>query len=186
MPGATSSAATASSTTRRSWPTRCWRVAPSEWRSSTSTSTTATGRSRSSGSAPTCCTSASTATPLGSTRTSTASPPSAVPAMATGRPSTFRCRRHRWRRYLAALDEGLAAIRAFDPDAPFVVSLGFDTYHADPICNLGFGPRTTPGSARIAALRAGRGPPGGRLRDRCARRERGRLPRMPCARCPAP
>jgi acetoin utilization deacetylase AcuC-like enzyme len=38
--------------------------------------------------------------------------------------------------YLAALAEGLGAIRAFDPDAPLVVSLGFDTYHADPICNL--------------------------------------------------
>lgn len=38
--------------------------------------------------------------------------------------------------YLGALDEGLAAIRAFDADAPLVVSLGFDTYHADPICNL--------------------------------------------------
>ena len=38
--------------------------------------------------------------------------------------------------YLAALDEGLAAIRAFDADAPLVLSLGFDTYHADPICNF--------------------------------------------------
>jgi acetoin utilization deacetylase AcuC-like enzyme len=38
--------------------------------------------------------------------------------------------------YLSALDEGLDAIRAFAPDAPLVVSLGFDTYHADPICNL--------------------------------------------------
>jgi acetoin utilization deacetylase AcuC-like enzyme len=39
--------------------------------------------------------------------------------------------------YLAALTEGLDAIRAFDADTPLVVSLGFDTYHADPICNLG-------------------------------------------------
>jgi acetoin utilization deacetylase AcuC-like enzyme len=38
--------------------------------------------------------------------------------------------------YLAALAEGLDAIRAFEPDAPLVVSLGFDTYHADPICDL--------------------------------------------------
>jgi acetoin utilization deacetylase AcuC-like enzyme len=38
--------------------------------------------------------------------------------------------------YLSALAEGLAAIRAFDADAPLVISLGFDTYHADPICNL--------------------------------------------------
>jgi acetoin utilization deacetylase AcuC-like enzyme len=38
--------------------------------------------------------------------------------------------------YRAALDEALAAIRDFDPDAPLIVSLGFDTYHADPICDL--------------------------------------------------
>lgn len=38
--------------------------------------------------------------------------------------------------YLAALAEGLDAIRDFDADAPLVVSLGFDTFHADPICNL--------------------------------------------------
>jgi acetoin utilization deacetylase AcuC-like enzyme len=39
-------------------------------------------------------------------------------------------------RYLAALDEALDAIRAFDADAPLVISLGFDTYHADPIGTL--------------------------------------------------
>jgi acetoin utilization deacetylase AcuC-like enzyme len=39
-------------------------------------------------------------------------------------------------RYLAALAEALDAVRAFDPDAPLIVSLGFDTYHADPISNL--------------------------------------------------
>jgi acetoin utilization deacetylase AcuC-like enzyme len=38
--------------------------------------------------------------------------------------------------YLSALTDGLDAIVAFDPDAPLVLSLGFDTYHADPICNL--------------------------------------------------
>jgi len=38
--------------------------------------------------------------------------------------------------YLAALTDGLHAIATFDPDAPLVLSLGFDTYHADPICNL--------------------------------------------------
>ena len=38
--------------------------------------------------------------------------------------------------YLAALEEGLDAIRAFAPDAPLIVSLGFDTYHADPICTF--------------------------------------------------
>ena len=54
--------------------------------------------------------------------------------------------------YLAALDEGLAAIRAFDADAPLVISLGFDTYHADPICNLGL---VTEDYARIGAAIAG-------------------------------
>ncbi|MEA2652339.1 MAG: hypothetical protein QOI85_2060 [Chloroflexota bacterium] len=38
--------------------------------------------------------------------------------------------------YLAALADGLEAIATFDPDAPLVLSLGFDTFHADPICNL--------------------------------------------------
>jgi len=38
--------------------------------------------------------------------------------------------------YLAALEAALTAIGDFEPDAPLVVSLGFDTYHADPICNL--------------------------------------------------
>jgi acetoin utilization deacetylase AcuC-like enzyme len=38
--------------------------------------------------------------------------------------------------YLAALDRALDAIAAFDPHAPLVLSLGFDTYHADPICTL--------------------------------------------------
>ena len=56
--------------------------------------------------------------------------------------------------YLAALDEGLAAIRAFDADAPLVVSLGFDTYHADPICNLGL---ATEDYARIGSAIAGLG-----------------------------
>ena len=38
--------------------------------------------------------------------------------------------------YLATLGEALDAIRAFDADAPLVVSLGFDTDRADPIGNL--------------------------------------------------
>ena len=38
--------------------------------------------------------------------------------------------------YLTALDDGLAAIAGFEPDAPLVVSVGFDTYHSDPICDL--------------------------------------------------
>jgi acetoin utilization deacetylase AcuC-like enzyme len=58
--------------------------------------------------------------------------------------------------YLAALDEALAAIRAFDADAPLVVSLGFDTYHADPICNLAL---QTDDYARIGAAIAGLGMP---------------------------
>jgi acetoin utilization deacetylase AcuC-like enzyme len=49
--------------------------------------------------------------------------------------------------YVAALDEALDAIRAFEADAPLVVSLGFDTYHADPICNLAL---RTPDYATIA------------------------------------
>lgn len=58
--------------------------------------------------------------------------------------------------YLAALDEALGAIRAFDADAPLVVSLGFDTYHADPICNLGL---VTDDYARIGAAIATLGMP---------------------------
>ena len=38
--------------------------------------------------------------------------------------------------YLGALADGLDAIRDFAADAPLVISLGFDTYHEDPICNL--------------------------------------------------
>lgn len=38
--------------------------------------------------------------------------------------------------YGGALDEALEAVAAFDPDAPLVLSLGLDTYHADPICDL--------------------------------------------------
>jgi len=38
--------------------------------------------------------------------------------------------------YVAALAEGLDAIRAFEPDAPLILSLGFDTYQADPICDF--------------------------------------------------
>ncbi|MDQ4034542.1 MAG: histone deacetylase family protein [Chloroflexota bacterium] len=38
--------------------------------------------------------------------------------------------------YLAALGDALDAIRDFDADAPLILSLGFDTYYADPICNL--------------------------------------------------
>jgi acetoin utilization deacetylase AcuC-like enzyme len=50
--------------------------------------------------------------------------------------------------YLGALREGLETIARFDADAPLVVSLGFDTYHADPICNLAL---VTDDYARIGA-----------------------------------
>jgi acetoin utilization deacetylase AcuC-like enzyme len=58
--------------------------------------------------------------------------------------------------YLEALDEGLGAIRAFDADAPLVVSLGFDTYHTDPICNLAL---QTDDYARIGSAIASLGMP---------------------------
>ena len=54
--------------------------------------------------------------------------------------------------YLAALDEGLDAIRAFEPDAPLVISLGFDTYHLDPISDLAL---RTDDYARIGSAIAG-------------------------------
>lgn len=56
--------------------------------------------------------------------------------------------------YLTALDVALDAITDFDPDAPVVVSLGFDTYHADPIANLALHTDDYARiGARIAALR---------------------------------
>jgi acetoin utilization deacetylase AcuC-like enzyme len=58
--------------------------------------------------------------------------------------------------YLATLDEALDAIRGFDADAPLVVSLGFDTYHADPICNLSL---QTDDYGRIGAAIASLGMP---------------------------
>ncbi len=57
---------------------------------------------------------------------------------------------------LAALADGLDAIRDFDADAPLVVSLGFDTYHADPIANLAL---RTEDYARIGAAVANLGMP---------------------------
>jgi acetoin utilization deacetylase AcuC-like enzyme len=56
--------------------------------------------------------------------------------------------------YLAALDEGLATIAAFDADAPLVISLGFDTYHTDPISNLAL---ETDDYARVAGAVAALG-----------------------------
>ncbi|MGH2401782.1 MAG: histone deacetylase family protein [Candidatus Limnocylindria bacterium] len=58
--------------------------------------------------------------------------------------------------YLAALADALDAIRDFDADAPLIVSLGFDTYHADPICNLAL---RTDDYARIGAVVAALGLP---------------------------
>ena len=58
--------------------------------------------------------------------------------------------------YLAALADGLDAIRTFDPDAPLVISLGFDAYHADPISNLAL---QTADYSRIGSEIAGLGLP---------------------------
>jgi acetoin utilization deacetylase AcuC-like enzyme len=38
--------------------------------------------------------------------------------------------------YAAALADALAAVADFRPDSPLIVSLGFDTFHADPICEF--------------------------------------------------
>ena len=87
--------------------------------------------------------------------------------------------------YLATLDEALEAIRGFDPDAPIILSLGFDTYHADPICNLAL--RTDDyariGSAIASLGKRGRRHPGGWVCDRRARRERRCHPRCPARDC---
>jgi len=50
--------------------------------------------------------------------------------------------------YLAALDMGLKAIRDHDPDAPVVLSLGFDTFYRDPIADFAI---TTDDYRRIGA-----------------------------------
>jgi acetoin utilization deacetylase AcuC-like enzyme len=50
--------------------------------------------------------------------------------------------------YLAALEVGLRAIRDHDPDAPIVVSLGFDTFYRDPIADFAI---TTDDYRRIGA-----------------------------------
>ena len=50
--------------------------------------------------------------------------------------------------YLAALETGLQAIRDHDPDAPLVLSLGFDTFERDPIADLAI---TTDDYRRIGA-----------------------------------
>jgi acetoin utilization deacetylase AcuC-like enzyme len=55
--------------------------------------------------------------------------------------------------YVASLDEACALIVRFAPDAPLIVSLGFDTYAGDPICDLGLRTQDYGAvAARIASL----------------------------------
>ena len=54
------------------------------------------------------------------------------------------------------MSRGEPVIRRFEPDAPLVVSLGFDTYHTDPISNLAL---QTDDYARIGSAIAALGRP---------------------------
>ena len=56
--------------------------------------------------------------------------------------------------YATALRIALEAIAAFGPDAPLIVSLGFDTFERDPIGDLAI---TTPDYSEIGAMVAGLG-----------------------------
>ena len=58
--------------------------------------------------------------------------------------------------YAAALEDACAIIAEFDPDAPLVVSLGFDTYERDPIADLGL---RTDDYARVGSMIAAVGRP---------------------------
>jgi len=58
--------------------------------------------------------------------------------------------------YAAVLAEAAEEIAAFGPTAPLVISLGFDTYHGDPIADFAI---ETPDYARIGAAVAGLGLP---------------------------
>src|SRR5207249_4149140 len=58
--------------------------------------------------------------------------------------------------YAAALEDACAIIAEFDPDAPLVVSLGFDTYERDPIADLGL---RTDDYARVGSMIAALGRP---------------------------
>jgi acetoin utilization deacetylase AcuC-like enzyme len=51
--------------------------------------------------------------------------------------------------YATALDEALRLVEAFEPDAPLVVSLGFDTFERDPIGDLAL---RTPDYAELARM----------------------------------
>jgi len=54
--------------------------------------------------------------------------------------------------YAAALDKACAIVADFDPDAPLVVSLGFDTFEHDPIADLAL---TTDDYAHVGSMIAG-------------------------------
>jgi acetoin utilization deacetylase AcuC-like enzyme len=58
--------------------------------------------------------------------------------------------------YAESLELGLEAIRAFAPDAPLVLSLGFDTFERDPIGDLGL---RTDDYAAIGSMVGGLGMP---------------------------
>ncbi|MGH2429926.1 MAG: histone deacetylase family protein [Candidatus Limnocylindria bacterium] len=58
--------------------------------------------------------------------------------------------------YGTALADALDMIAAFEPDAPLVLSLGFDTHRDDPICNFSL---ETGDYARLGALIGGLGRP---------------------------
>jgi len=58
--------------------------------------------------------------------------------------------------YRTALREAMGAIEDFGPDAPLVVSIGFDTYHTDPISDFAL---DTPDYARVGAMVGGLGRP---------------------------
>ncbi|MDQ2941836.1 MAG: histone deacetylase family protein [Chloroflexota bacterium] len=58
--------------------------------------------------------------------------------------------------YAPVLAEALRLIDKFDPDAPLVLSLGFDTFERDPICDLAL---QTPDYRQIGSMIAGLGRP---------------------------
>jgi acetoin utilization deacetylase AcuC-like enzyme len=51
--------------------------------------------------------------------------------------------------YATALGQGLELVTGFAPDAPLIVSLGFDTYEHDPICDFAL---TTSDYARLGSM----------------------------------
>ncbi len=119
-------------------------------RCSTSTTTTATARSRSSTTATTCSTCRCTATRRGPTRTSPGSPTRPGAGRGRGANLNVPLAAHTRRRRAISPRCAIAceAIDAFDPSM-VIVSLGLDTYHADPISDLGV---TADGFHRQGAL----------------------------------